>query len=278
MSGPRVALHRGDCREVMLRDMEPGSVNLIVTSPPYGQMRAAQYGGIKPEAYPAWWMEVMAAVDRVLAPGGSVCINWQAGRAGGGKQTWDIKALLAMLDGGWRMIDEYCWHNSCPMPGRWKFMLANGWERIHHMVRDGEDPHAWNPDAVAAKRVWQSPRSKARFPHPSGHGVDRKAMSDRNHLPARPSNVLHTHSQSDGQARSTGGHPAAFPEALPRFFVRLLSNPGDLVCDPFAGSGTTLHVAIEEGRRAVGVELKPEYSAFLEKRFAKIQTTLLSEV
>ena len=111
--------------------IEPGSVHLVVTSPPYALMRADKYGGVEPEAYPDWWMQVMSAIDGVLAPGGSVVVNWQSGRDGcGHKHTWDIRSELAMLDSGWALCNEYVWNKLNPMPGRYKYAFTKGITKI----------------------------------------------------------------------------------------------------------------------------------------------------
>jgi DNA modification methylase len=73
---------------------------------------------------------------------------------------------------------------------------------------------------------------------------------------AYPTNVLHLATECGNK-----GHSAAFPQALPRWFIELFTDPGDTVLDPFAGSGTTLAAALGLGRNAIGVELSPAYAA-----------------
>ena len=73
---------------------------------------------------------------------------------------------------------------------------------------------------------------------------------------AYPTNVLHLATECGNK-----GHSAAFPQALPRWFIELFTDPGDTVLDPFAGSGTTLAAALALGRDALGVELSPAYAA-----------------
>ena len=81
---------------------------------------------------------------------------------------------------------------------------------------------------------------------------------------ALPSNVL----KVSGVERGTG-HSAAFPAALPAFFIKAFSDPGDLVFDPFMGSGTTLIAAAKEGRVAAGCELSPAYCDIIRDRWTR---------
>jgi|SRR5271157_982805 len=67
------------------------------------------------------------------------------------------------------------------------------------------------------------------------------------------------------------GHPAAFPPALPEFFIRLFTQEHDLVLDPFAGSGTTIYTAERLGRRAVGIEINPEYCKLYNQTRKQLQ-------
>ena len=278
MTDDRITLHYGDCIEVM-PTLEAASVQLVVTSPPYAMMRADRYGGIEPAAYPAWWMSVMDGVDHVLAPGGSVVINWQAGRDGhGSKLSWDVRSLIAMLDGGWTLRDEYAWDKETCVPGAYSWAFASRWERILHMTRSGEEPHAWNKKDVRAQRQSfdsiTANRQGSTVRNPSGW--DGRIRSASAGPMAYPSNVLRITKINDDRHTDVGGnHPAMFPTGVPRFFIRLLTNPGERVQDPFAGSGTTCAVALEEGRRTIGIELHETYFAHLEARFKRIQRTLL---
>lgn len=102
--------------------------------------------------------------------------------------------------------------------------------------------------------------------YPSGVGAIRANM--RREM-VDPGNVI-----SAPLGRPNAGHPAAFPPPLPEFFIRLLSDPGDLVLDPFAGSGTTLRVAETLGRRAIGIERMPEYYRLCRESMRNIQVEM----
>ena len=271
-----IDLHRGDCVDV-LPTLPPASVNLVVTSPPYAMMRADKYGGIEPDAYPDWWMTVMEAIDHVLAPGGTVMVNWKSGRTKGTRLTWDLRTTLEVVDNGWKLVERMVWNKVTTAPGAFLFGFRDNFEDVLVFSRESEEPFCWNNRDVGTPRInWNRPEVTRRV-GPGGRTV--RAESQRKaqcHERTSPSTVLDIVAGNRWH-RQAHGHPSTFPPALPRFFIRLLSNPGDVVLDPFAGSGTTLAVALEEGRKAVGVELKPEYSDFLEERFSTIQTTLLTE-
>ena len=76
-----------------------------------------------------------------------------------------------------------------------------------------------------------------------------------------PSNVLHLATECGNK-----GHSAVFPEALPAFFIKLFTKPGDVVVDPFVGSGTTVVAAKRLGRQFVGIDIVPEYIRVATRR------------
>ena len=94
--------------------------------------------------------------------------------------------------------------------------------------------------------------------HENGFGKCVQNWSEREM--AYPTNVLHLATQCRYK-----GHPATFPKALPEWFIRLFTDKGDTVLDPFAGSGTTLIAALELGRKAIGIDTKPEYCAGMRR-------------
>lgn len=85
-----------------------------------------------------------------------------------------------------------------------------------------------------------------------------------------PTNVLHFATECQNK-----NHPAAFPENLPEWFIKLFTQEGDVVLDPFAGSGTTLVVAQRMKRNAIGIEIMPEYYEMMKKEIETEKTFLL---
>lgn len=88
---------------------------------------------------------------------------------------------------------------------------------------------------------------------------------------AYPTNVLHLATEC-----SNKNHSAAFPQSLPEWFIKLFSDPGDTVLDPFVGSGTTLKAAHELGRNSIGIDLSREYCDMAEAAVGK-QLALMEE-
>ena len=258
-------LIEGDCEKVAI----PAPVHLIVTSPPYVQRRKQQYGGVDPADFPAWMVRCFAHWDKSLAPGASIVLNIRAGRHNKRALTWDMRTILALEDAGWVLRDTYIWHKASMFPGVWVYAFANAWEYITHWSRD-EDLHAWNAEDVKERRKHQGRIHKASTKRPASDlGIPNRHRAYIFTIAATspyvsPDNVISC--DIVHPSANYSGHPAVFPATLPSFFIRLLSNPGDVVLDPFAGSGTTLVKAIELGRQALGIEIKPEYVEIMKER------------
>ncbi|MBW8759185.1 MAG: site-specific DNA-methyltransferase [Burkholderiales bacterium] len=205
-------------------------VDLIVTSPPYADQRASTYGGVTADDYVAWFLPRAEQMRRVLKPGGSLVVNIKEKVVDGERHTYVLELIIALRRQGWLWTEEYVWHKRNCFPGKWPNRFRDAWERCLHFTR--EKRFKMNQDNAFGKNIanWQ--------------GRDR----------AYPTNVLHLATECGNK-----GHSAAFPQALPRWFIELFTDPGDTVLDPFAGSGTTLAAALALGRHAIGVELAPPY-------------------
>ena len=103
-----------------------------------------------------------------------------------------------------------------------------------------------------------------------GSGFGKKIENWISRDKAFPNNVLHMATECGNRS-----HSAAFPEALPEWFIKLFTEPGDTVLDPFAGSGTTLRVAHRLHRRAIGIEIVPEYIRVMNDQLDTKQLLLL---
>ena len=124
-------LHCGDCLEVM-RGMDAGSVDLIMTSPPYADARKHTYGGVPPDEYVEWFLPRAETMQRVLKPTGSFVLNIKEKCVDGERSTYVLELILALKKQGWRLVEEYIWAKSCSMPGKWPDRFRDGWEHCLH--------------------------------------------------------------------------------------------------------------------------------------------------
>jgi len=236
--------------------MDPESVDLIVTSPPYAEKRKKTYGGIPADKYVEWFLPISAELMRVLKPTGSFILNIKEGAVNGERQTHVLELVLALRKQGWLWVDEFIWNKTNPFPTGSKKRLKDGFERCYHFAKTKD--FKFFPDAVKYKSTskWagDNERRKNKGAHHttngSGMNMSRRIVGDL----VRPSNVLTMPSSSINIE-----HPAVFPQALPEFFIKLMTQRGDLVLDPFMGSGTTSLAARNLGRRYEGVESMEEY-------------------
>ena len=262
-------LHEGDCQRVM-PGMAADSIDLIMTSPPYAHRREAQYGGIPPDEYVDWFMPISEQMQRVLKPSGSLVLNIHEHCEDGERHPYVMELVLAIRRAGWKLIEQYIWHKTNPMPRKPYPRLKNQWEPCFHFRK--EIGGAWYPDAVktplkeVSAKKYQNATGKYVSATGSGFNGDWDKLKEAD--AAYPGNVIST-----PNAVTNVGHPAAFPPALPEFFIKLTTMPGDVVLDPFAGSGTTIFTAYECGRRAIGIEKQALYCELIRagKRVLNMQ-------
>lgn len=261
----------GDCAE-MLREVPDDSVNLIVTSPPYADNRAHTYGGIHPDAYVDWFLPRTSEFFRVLRPDGSFVLNIKEKVVAGERHTYVLELILALRRQGWLWTEEYIWHKKNAYPGKWPNRFRDAWERCLHFTKSRK--FLMNQDAVrvpmgdwADKRLKSlntTDRRRDESKVNSGFGKNVSRWVGRE--TAYPTNVLHMATECGNKK-----HSAAFPETLPEWFIQLFSNEGDVVLDPFAGSGTTLVAAKQLGRHPLGVDIHPEYLELAQQALESVK-------
>lgn len=254
-----VNLYCGDAASV-LQAQKSDSVNLVVTSPPYADQRKNTYGGVAPDHYVDWFLPIAAELRRVLRPDGSFILNIKERVVDGERHTYVLELIQALRAQGWRWTEEYIWHKKNCYPGRWPNRFRDAWERCLHFTR--EKQFKMYQDAV---RVPTGDWAKSRLRNLSetdrrrdeshvGSGFGKKIENWVGRDLAYPTNVLHLATECGNR-----NHSAAFPRALPDWFIRLFTEPGDVVLDPFMGSGTTVFAALDLGREAIGIDLDPDY-------------------
>src|SRR4051812_2379651 len=256
----------GDCRHV-LDDIPDAQVDLIVTSPPYADQRNKTYGGVPIDNYVKWFLPIAQQLYRVLSPRGSFVLNIKERVAEGERHTYVLELILAMRKQGWLWTEEYVWHKRNCHPGKWPNRFRDAWERCLHFTRQrdfamyqeavrvpmGDWRHARLKNLSATDRRRDNSRVNSGFGKRIENWVGREL--------AYPSNVLHLATECANQ-----NHSATFPSALPAWFIKLFTQRGDLVLDPFMGSGTTALACRELGRDYLGIELSAEYVQLAQER------------
>lgn len=276
------AAFQGDALELFAA-LPDGSVNLVITSPPYALEFRKEYGNEPQDTYVEWFLPFAREVRRVLRDDGSFVLNiggaWRKGHPV--RSLYHFKLLIALVDTvGFFLAQDLYWYNPAkvPTPAEWVTV-----QRIR--VKDSIEPCWWfskserpkasnrhvlvpySPDMV--RLIERGFRAKVR---PSGHRATKGWATDRGG--AIPSNVLILgNNDSNGRwisAVTAAGlrvHPARFPVQLPEWFIRLLTEPGDVVLDIFGGSMTTGWAAERLDRRWVGFELSRDYLDASKFRF-----------
>ena len=268
---------QGDCLEV-LKKAKDGSFDLIITSPPYADRRAHTYGGVKPEQYVEWFLPRSEQFLRVLKPTGSFVLNIKEKAENGERHTYVLELILALRKQGWFWTEEYIWHKRNCYSGKWPNRFRDAWERCLHFTKSRK--FKMNQESVMVPMGdWADTRLKSlgkndvvRYDSQVGSGFGKNIANWAQRTMAYPTNVLHMATECGNK-----NHSAAFPTALPEWFIKLFTDEGDMVLDPFAGSGTTLEVAKELRRNAIGIEILPEYCEMAREKIEDRQLVLLQK-
>ena len=240
---------QGDCLEVMA-GMEAESVDLIVTSPPYANARKETYGGVEPDKYVEWFLPRAEQMRRVLKPTGSFVLNIREHCENGERHPYVLELILALRQQGWLWVEEYIWHKSNAMPSDIRKRFRNAWERILHFTVTPDFRIRHRRVALRAKEVVEkTPEGEIKKFMSSGSGMNIRMNNFAGRQHAYPTNVLY-----GPTATQTFGHSAVFPLWIPTFFIKVFSDPGNVVMDPFCGSGTTLEAAAKLDRRWIGID------------------------
>ncbi|MDN5292008.1 MAG: hypothetical protein PWQ06_2247 [Anaerophaga sp.] len=264
----------GDCRDV-LKKIPSDSVDLIFTSPPYADQRKTTYGGIKPEEYVNWFLPVSKELLRVLKPSGTFVLNIKEKVVNGERSTYVMELILAMRKQGWLWTEEFIWHKKNSYPGKWPNRFRDSWERLLQFNKSRK--FAMYQEAVmvpmgdwAKNRLRKlSDTDKRRDESKVGSGFGKNISNWLAREKAYPTNVLHLSTECSNKK-----HSAAFPEALPEWFIKLFTKPGDTVLDPFTVSGTTNFVAQRMNRHSIGIELYKEYFDYIKERIEPTKLVL----
>lgn len=273
----------GDSLDYLHSKADTKSVDLIMTSPPFGLVRKKSYGNEDADEYCNWFRPFAEGFKRVLKDSGSLVIDiggaWKRGYPTRSLYHFELLMMLCR-DYGFHLCQEHFWWNPSKLPS------PAEWVNVRRVrVKDAVNCIWWlspTPWPKSDNRRVLAPYSDS-MKHllkngytaklrPSGHDISDKFQRDNGG--AVPPNLLAiANTESNGRyqdyCRENGLeiHPARFPAQLPEYFIRMLTDKDDLVVDPFGGSCVTGMVAENLKRRWVCVELSEPYLRGAAGRF-----------
>lgn len=274
-----------DSVDLMANMIDTQSVDLIVTSPPFGLVRKKEYGNADATEYLDWFRPFAHQFARVLKTEGSLVIDiggaWNPGVPT--KSLYQYELLLALCkEFDFHLAQEFFWWNPSRLP------TPAEWVNIRRIrVKDAVNNIFWlspSPFPKANNRRVLTPysdsmrhllkngyRAKRR---PSGHEIS-EGFSTDNGAAIPPNLLAAANTESNSQylryceEHDFPMHPARFPTVIPEYFIRFLTDPEDLILDPFAGSCATGEVAERLGRRWICAEIEEQYLLGAQGRFLK---------
>ncbi len=286
----------GDSLAVLRDEITPHTVDLIMTSPPFGLVRKKGYGNVAADKYVEWFRPFAKAFHRALNPHGSLVIDiggsWIPGQPTRSLYHYELLVMLCR-EFGFHLAQEFFWWNPArlPTPAEWVTV-----RRIR--VKDAINCIWWlspTPWPKASNRRVLQPYSESMKEllvkgykpkmRPSGHDISNKFGTD-NGASIPPNLLALAHTESNSlyirycKEHEIKPHPARFPVDLPEYFIRMLTDAQDFVVDPFAGSCVTGEAAEKTNRRWICCELVPEYVEGALGRFqpgAENRTTKVAE-
>ncbi len=267
----------GDCLDILAK-FPDGIFDLIITSPPYADSRAKTYGGINPDDYVQWFLPRTQEFLRVLKPSGTFILNIKEKVVNGERHTYVLELILEMRKQGWLWTEEFIWHKKNCYPGKWPNRFRDAWERClqfnknkkFKMYQEAVKVPMGNWAETRLKNL--SETDKIRDESKVGSGFGKNVSNWLNKDTVYPTNVIHLSTECGNKK-----HSATFPKSLPAWFIKLFTEEGDWVLDPFLGSGTTCEIAQELYRNSVGIEISPEYYELALSSLKPVQHKLFEE-
>lgn len=267
-----------------MKDLPADSVDLVMTSPPYALHFKKEYGNADQAEYIKWFSPFASEIKRILKPKGSFVLNiggaWTPGSPT--RSLYHFRLLIHLCDQiGFSLCQEFFWYNPAKMPA------PAEWVNVRRIrVKDSVEYIYWlgkTPFPKADNTKVLQPYSKDMLRlikrgikatvRPSGHNIKKTFAQDNGgSIPGNLITCGNNESNSNYmkllKQRGRKIHPARFPSELPRFFIKFLTKPGNLVLDPFAGSNTTGYVAQTLKRKWISIDENPEYIDDSRLRFA----------
>jgi DNA modification methylase len=272
--------------EDYLPSLPDASIELVVTSPPFALLREKAYGNPNQAAYVDWLVSFGPLIRRVLKDTGSFVLDLGGAYQRGVpvRSLCNFRVLLRLCDEcGFFLAEEFFWHNPAKLPSpiewvnkrkiRAKDSVNTVWWLSKTALPKADVRKVLTPYSDRMRELLKHP-AKFYSPdkRPSGHDIGSRFNTDNGG--AIPSNLLsYPNTESNSlylrlcKRFGVTAHPARFPEALPEFFIKFLTDPGDLVLDIFAGSNTSGYTAERLGRRWLAIDCDRAYVAASALRF-----------
>lgn len=239
-------IYNDDCLNV-LKDMDDNCVDLTVTSPPYDKLR--KYNGNIEQWSFGKFMDIARELYRVTKDGGVVVWIVNDSTVNGSETGTSFKQALYFIECGFRLYDTMIWEKPSPAAPtqdryydvfEYMFVFSKGKPKSIHLIEDRKNKSAGSKSHKETRSCRE----------------DRKIKEEMRTVKeySRRFNVWHV---SRGSNKTK--HPAVFPEQLAEDHILSWSNEGDVVLDPFMGSGTTGKMALLNNRDFVGCEIDSDY-------------------
>ena len=284
-------IYFGDCME-LAKTVPDDYVDLIVTSPPYAD--TLSYGKdipvFHPDNYPEWFLQLATEAARFLKPTGSFILNIND-KIINGKRSIYVYKLLCLIEErtGLSLHDRYVWAQKNGIPTGGPRRLDDKMEYIFHFCRKkkrarGEGYTQQNEHFKSNVDDVREPYAEIsikRFKAPVGSNDDvredgivvvpNKKMQKANPKGKVPNTIFDFNNCGALRGKPQNQHPAPYHPDLPRWFVKWLTDKGDVVLDPFMGSGPPAGVCKEMDRKYIGFELNETYSTLQADVLAAIK-------
>lgn len=279
----------GDSLE-QLKLIKDNSINLVITSPPFALQRKKAYGNEEQSEYVDWLCQFADLVYQKLRDDGSFVIDIGGAYEKGvpSYSLYQFKALIRMCDvNNFKLAQPFYWHNpsALPAPIEWvnkrKLRAKTSVNTVWWLCKNplnckANITNVLSPYSSRMQRLISNPDEFVKdegIVRPSGHVLGKSSWSKDNGGSIPPNLLQISNSESNSQylryckALGIKGHPARYPEGLPEFFIKFLTDEGDMVVDIFGGSNTTGHTAEKLRRKWQSFELSQEYVAASVLRF-----------
>ncbi len=267
----------------LLQFLEDNSINLILTSPPFALTRKKEYGNESEEKYIEWFLPFAYEFKRVLAENGSFILDLGGAYLPGHpvRSLYQYELLVRLCkEVGFFLAQEFYHYNPArlPTPAEWvTIRRIRVKDSVNVVWWLSKTPHPKADNRKVLKPYSQSMKQllkngyKAKI-RPSGHDISDKFQKDNNGaIPPNLLEIANTESNSAYLRRCKAAgikpHPARFPQGFAQFFIKFLTDEGDIVLDPFAGSNTTGFVAEILQRRWISFEINEDYIIGSRYRF-----------